>query len=93
MNCLRTLARAAAPTALLIGLAAAPAMASDTPAPNAPATVGVSPVKAQVKQWHWMGNYGSVYDVALAANNWGAGPGGLVTQDVGNGLYATFLYY
>ncbi|MCA6094107.1 hypothetical protein LE181_18305 [Streptomyces sp. SCA3-4] len=93
MNCLRFLARAAAPTALLVGLAAAPAMASDTPAPNTPATVSTSPVKAQVKTWHWMGNYGSVYDVANAANGFGAGAGELITQDVGNGLYATFMYY
>lgn len=92
MNCLRTLARAAAPTALLIGLAAAPAMAADDPAPNAPATVSTSPVKAQVKTWHWMGNYGTVYEAANAANGFGAGAGEFVTQNI-NGAWATFLYY
>ncbi|MGK5731688.1 hypothetical protein [Streptomyces sp. URMC 124] len=91
MNPLRTLALAAAPTAMLIGLAAAPSMAADTPTPNnRPATVSSS---AQVKTWHWMGNYGSVYDVANAANGFGAGAGELITQDVGNGLYATFMFY
>ncbi|MEU1311161.1 hypothetical protein ABZ419_20040 [Streptomyces cinnamoneus] len=92
MNCLRTLALAAAPTAMLIGLAAAPAMAADTPAPNPAATVSASPVKAQVKTWHWMGNYGSVYEAVNAANGFVVGAGGFVTQNV-NGAWATFLYY
>ncbi len=92
MKCLRTLALAAAPAAMLIGLAA-PAMAADDPAPNTPATVSTSPAKVQVKTWHWMGNYGSVYEVANAANTVGAGAGEVITQDVGNGLYATFLFY
>ncbi|MEU4208757.1 hypothetical protein AB0F13_01930 [Streptomyces sp. NPDC026206] len=91
MNCLRTLALTAAPAAMLIGLAA-PAMAADDPAPKPPATVSTSPVQAQVKTWHWMGNYGSVYDVANAANGFGAGAGELITQNIG-GAYATFMYY
>ncbi|GHC74527.1 hypothetical protein [Streptomyces cinnamoneus] len=92
MNPLRTLALAAAPTAMLIGLSAAPAMAADDPAPNPPATVSISPAKQQVKTWHWMGNYGSVNDVANAANGFGAGAGEFVTQNI-NGLWATFMYY
>jgi hypothetical protein len=43
--------------------------------------------------WHWMGNYGDVYSLANAANGWGAGPGELLTQIMGNGLLATFMYY
>ncbi|MBZ4322833.1 hypothetical protein [Streptomyces huiliensis] len=93
MHPLRTLALAAAPAAMLIGLAA-PAMAADPPTPNNAATTSTSRVaQAPVKTWHWMGNYGSVYDVANAANGFGAGAGELITQDIGNGLYATFMFY
>ncbi|MEU5048281.1 hypothetical protein [Streptomyces sp. NPDC021096] len=90
MKCLRTLALAAAPTAMLIGLAA-PAVAADDPAPIAPATVSTSPAKAQVKTWHWMGNYGSVYDVTNIATSFGAGAGEVITQNM-NGVWATFMY-
>ncbi|QSY49338.1 MULTISPECIES: hypothetical protein [Streptomyces] len=92
MNRFRTLTLVAAPAAMLIGLAA-PAVASDTPGPDTPATVSSSaPVKVQAKTWHWMGNYGSVYDAANAANGFGAGAGEFLTQNV-NGQYATFMYY
>jgi hypothetical protein len=153
MNRLRTLALAAAPTALLIGLAA-PAPAADAPAPmtqtaqTAPMTPAApmvpmaqtgpmaqtaptqslaqsltqaAPAAASstcniptanqvltalegvqlkqciaaqplIKSWHWMGNYGSVYDVAAAANGGGIGAGELLTQNI-NGLYATFMFY
>ncbi|MEV0453289.1 hypothetical protein [Streptomyces sp. NPDC050600] len=45
--------------------------------------------------WHWMGNYGSVYDVVNVANSRGVGPGGLVTipNASGGGLIPTFMYY
>lgn len=46
--------------------------------------------------WHWMGNYGSVYDVVRVANNLGVPAGGLVTNNVnptGAGLFPTFMYY
>ncbi len=49
------------------------------------------PAKQQVKTWHWMGNYGSVYDVATAANSFGAGAGEVITQNM-NGVWATFMY-
>ncbi|MEX2981174.1 hypothetical protein [Streptomyces sp. C36] len=92
MNRFRTLTLVAAPAAMLIGLAA-PAVAADTPGPNTPATVSSSAAaKVQVKTWHWMGNYGSPYDVTNAANGAGIGAGELLTQNV-NGLYATFMYY
>ncbi|MER8041451.1 hypothetical protein [Streptomyces sp. NPDC094032] len=114
MNRLRTLAIAAAPAALLIGLASP---ASAAPAPQAPAAPAascyrpgadqvltaeegialVSACKSQKQDpsWHWMGNYGSVYDVANVANSRGVGPGGLVTipNASGGGLIPTFMYY
>ncbi|GHG74932.1 hypothetical protein [Streptomyces griseocarneus] len=113
MNRLRTHALAAAPIALLIGLAApaaaagdpqpiapkAPRAVCDTPAANAILTVqeGIalrkcSDVKIAVKTWHWMGNYGSVYDVVNAANGGGIGAGEVITQYL-NGLYPTFMFY
>lgn len=113
MNRLRTLAIAAAPAALLIGLASP---ASAAPVPQAPATPaagcyrpgadqvltvkeGIALVNACKTQkgasWHWMGNYGSVYDVVNVANSRGVGPGGLVTipNPSGGGLIPTFMYY
>lgn len=48
---------------------------------------------SQAPSWHWMGNYGSVYDVQNAANGLGVGPGGLITQGDANGLFPTFMYY
>ncbi|MFE0042995.1 hypothetical protein [Streptomyces albireticuli] len=114
MNRLRTHALAAAPIALLIGLAA-PAAAADDPqsaTPKAPRAVCDTPATDAVltaqegialrqcsstkaaapKTWHWMGNYGSVYDVANAANGGGIGAGEVITQYL-NGLYPTFMFY
>jgi hypothetical protein len=50
---------------------------------------------SQAPSWHWMGNYGSVYDVQNTANSLGVGAGGLVTQvePSGSGLFPTFMYY
>jgi hypothetical protein len=50
---------------------------------------------SQAPSWHWMGNYGSVYDVQNAANSLGVGAGGLVTQvqPSGSGLFPTFMYH
>ncbi|WP_371648237.1 MULTISPECIES: hypothetical protein [unclassified Streptomyces] len=114
MNRLRTLAIAAAPATLLIGLAIP---ASAAPAPQAPTTPNarcytpradqvltaqegiklVSACKTQKSDpsWHWMGNYGSVYDVVNVANSRGVGSGGLVTipNASGGGLIPTFMYY
>ncbi|WP_338931000.1 hypothetical protein WEB32_06560 [Streptomyces netropsis] len=115
MNRLRIHALAAAPIALLIGLAVpAAAAAAEDPQPNttkaavcdAPARDAVltaqegialkkcsdSAKAAQPKTWHWMGNYGSVYDVANAANGGGIGAGEVITQYL-NGLYPTFMFY
>ncbi|MEW2575930.1 hypothetical protein [Streptomyces syringium] len=116
MNRLRThaIALAAAPIALVIGLAG-PAAAADDPAattPTAPRAACDTPATdavltseegialrkcttskaAQPKTWHWMGNYGSVYDVANAANGGGIGAGEVITQYL-NGLYPTFMFY
>ncbi|UQI45207.1 hypothetical protein M1P56_13035 [Streptomyces sp. HU2014] len=113
MNRHRTLTLAAAPIALLIGLAA-PAAAADDPVSSTPKTPravcdkpandavltaeeGIalrqcSRAQAAPKTWHWMGNYGSVYDVANAANGGGIGAGEVITQYL-NGLYPTFMFY
>ncbi|MCQ8770995.1 hypothetical protein [Streptomyces telluris] len=110
----RTYVLAAAPIALLIGLAA-PAAAADGPQPNTPkvpravcdtpakdavltAEEGIALRKCTnanvaVKTWHWMGNYGSPYDVANAANGAGIGAGELITQEHANGLRPTFMFY
>jgi hypothetical protein len=52
-------------------------------------------VKAAAKSWHWMGNYGSVYDVASVANSLGVGAGELITEAnaTGGGLIPTFMFY
>src|SRR4051812_38370025 len=52
-------------------------------------------VSPHVKTWHWMGNYGSVYDVVSVANRLRIAPGGLVTEanSSGGGLIPTFMYY
>ncbi|WP_377273127.1 hypothetical protein [Peterkaempfera sp. SMS 1(5)a] len=111
MNHLRVFALAAAPTALLIGLAA-PATAVNASGAKAvcaapaahqvlTAKQGLQVVKncaarqAQSKSWHWMGNYGSVYDVATVANGAGVGAGELITlpNASGGGLLPTFMYY
>ncbi|MFD4507800.1 hypothetical protein [Streptomyces sp. NPDC058457] len=51
--------------------------------------------KSDDPSWHWMGNYGSVYDVVNVANSRGVGTGGLVTipNASGGGLIPTFMYY
>lgn len=44
--------------------------------------------------WHWMGNYGSVYDVAAVANSAGVGPGELIAIPQPSGsLVPAFMYY
>jgi hypothetical protein len=116
MNCMRSLALAAAPTALLIGMAAGPAVAASSPAPKAASCKAPGPnqvltsqqatklfkgcvtarAKAKaIKTWHWMGNYGGVYEVAAAANNLGVGAGELITvpNASGGGLLPTFMFY
>lgn len=52
-------------------------------------------VSPHVKTWHWMGNYGSVYDVVSVANRLRIVPGGLITEanSSGGGLIPTFMYY
>ncbi|MBT2450628.1 hypothetical protein J7F03_26855 [Streptomyces sp. ISL-43] len=115
MNRHRVLAAAAAPAALLIGLAIP---ASAAPAPKAPTTSNsgcyvprsdqvltvqegtklLTACKAQNRadpSWHWMGNYGSVYDVVSAANRAGVGAGELVAipNASGGGLIPAFMYY
>ncbi|MEV7278699.1 hypothetical protein [Streptomyces sp. NPDC093111] len=114
MNRLRTLAVAAVPAALLIGLASPASAAAGPQAPAVPAASCYRPGADQVltaqegielvsackakrdnPSWHWMGNYGSVYDVVNVANSRGVGPGGLVTipNASGGGLIPTFMYY
>ncbi|WP_084352586.1 hypothetical protein [Millisia brevis] len=46
-------------------------------------------------QWRWMGNYGSVHDVARVANSVGCGAGALITvpNPSGSGLLPTYMYY
>lgn len=46
------------------------------------------------KQWHWMGNYGNVYDPVNVANRANIGPGGLIMNfNFSNGLIATWMFY
>ncbi|WP_081239141.1 hypothetical protein [Streptomyces viridosporus] len=45
-------------------------------------------------QWHWMGNYGSPYDVMAVANaEPKSGAGELITGFHENGLIPTFMYW
>ncbi|MEV6423654.1 hypothetical protein [Streptomyces sp. NPDC051662] len=46
-----------------------------------------------VPGWHWMGNYGSVYDVVNVANGGGIGAGELIAQPGPTGLVPAFMYY
>ncbi|MGH8903611.1 MAG: hypothetical protein ACRDYA_18555 [Egibacteraceae bacterium] len=48
--------------------------------------------RASAKQWHWMGNYGSVYDPVNVANGAGIAAGGLIINFSG-GLVAAWMYY
>jgi hypothetical protein len=46
------------------------------------------------KQWHWMGNYGSVYDPANVANGAGISAGEMILNiNFNNGLIAAWMYY
>jgi hypothetical protein len=46
------------------------------------------------KQWHWMGNYGSVYDAASVANGGGIAAGEMILNiNFDNGLIAAWMYY
>ncbi|MFB6393785.1 hypothetical protein [Polymorphospora lycopeni] len=83
----------------------APAVASSTcNAPDAEKILTVEEGIALVKKcsaradaaapgWHWMGNYGSVYDVVAVANGGGIGPGELIAQPQSSGLVPSFMYY
>jgi len=57
--------------------------------------IGQCSALTRVKMWHWMGNYGSVYDVANVANGGGIGAGELITEanPSGGGLIPTFMFY
>jgi hypothetical protein len=46
------------------------------------------------KQWHWMGNYGSVYDPVSVANGAGISGGEMILNiNFNNGLIAAWMYY
>ncbi|MEW1547742.1 hypothetical protein [Streptomyces tsukubensis] len=49
--------------------------------------------RTAVKQWRWMGNYGSVYDVTTVANRLGLVNGELLVTPMASGLLPTFMYY
>jgi hypothetical protein len=47
-----------------------------------------------VKQWRWMGNYGSVYDPVNVANGARISAGEMILNiNFNNGLIATWMYY
>jgi hypothetical protein len=47
-----------------------------------------------VRQWHWMGNYGSVYDPVNVANGAGIPAGGMILNiNFDNGLIAAWMFY
>jgi hypothetical protein len=47
-----------------------------------------------VKQWHWMGNYGNVYDPASVANGAGIAAGEMILNiNFNNGLIAAWMFY
>jgi hypothetical protein len=47
-----------------------------------------------VKQWHWMGNYGSVYDPVSVANGAGISAGEMILNiNFNNGLIAAWMLY
>jgi len=46
------------------------------------------------KQWHWMGNYGSVYDPVSVANGAGISAGEMILNiNFNNGLIAAWMFY
>jgi hypothetical protein len=46
------------------------------------------------KQWHWMGNYGSVYDPVNVANGAGISAGEMILNfNFNNGLIAAWMFY
>jgi hypothetical protein len=50
--------------------------------------------RSTVKQWHWMGNYGSVYDPVNVANGAGISAGQMIINiNFNNGLIATWMFY
>jgi hypothetical protein len=47
-----------------------------------------------LQQWHWMGNYGNVYDPINVANQAGIGAAQLIMNiNFANGLIATWMFY
>jgi hypothetical protein len=49
---------------------------------------------SSAKQWHWMGNYGSVYDPASVANGAGISAGEMILNiNFNNGLIAAWMFY
>lgn len=65
----------------------------ETPAQNAIAIPEQMAPREATPRWRWMGNYGDVYGPVNAANSVEAGPGGMHTQIMPNGLVATWLFY
>jgi hypothetical protein len=50
--------------------------------------------RAPGKQWHWMGNYGSVYGPADVANRAGISAGEMIINiNFNNGLVAAWMFY
>lgn len=50
--------------------------------------------RSTVKQWHWMGNYGSVYGPVEVANGAGISPGEMIINiNFNNGLVAAWMFY
>jgi hypothetical protein len=45
-----------------------------------------------LKQWHWMGNYGSVYDPVAVANQGGLVAGEMILNFSGS-LIAAWMFY
>lgn len=47
-----------------------------------------------LKQWHWMGNYGNVYDPVNVANGGGVVAGEMILNfNFNNGLIAAWMFY
>ena len=50
--------------------------------------------RSTVKQWHWMGNYGSVYGPVDVANGAGISAGEMIINiNFNNGLVAAWMFY
>jgi hypothetical protein len=46
------------------------------------------------QQWHWMGNYGNVYDPVTVARSYGAAAGEMILNfNFNNGLIATWMFF